>query len=328
MRRSMCMAACAGLAVALSANAQQIYTNGPLSTGVLSGSGILAPPGATWSELAEDCAMPTATNGALGFQCSPSTQTRLADDFTVPAGSWWTITSVVVSGYQTGSTTTSTITGATVRIWSGRPGHATSTVVFGDEGTNRLTASSFGISFRVQNTTAPMACGGAVAPPDTDRPIMSNTIAVGTVLGPGTYWIDFALSGTGGSGPWSPLTTLANCGRQADPNANALQFFQGSWIGVVDTGLGCSPVSVPQALPFRLLGSVSSGPPCYANCDASTVAPCLNVNDFICFNNLFVANAPGANCDASTIPPVLNVIDFICFNNRFATGCAAPCSAP
>jgi len=67
---------------------------------------------------------------------------------------------------------------------------------------------------------------------------------------------------------------------------------------------------------------------CYANCDASTIAPCLNVNDFICFNNTFAAGSPAANCDASTIAPTLNVNDFICFNNKFAAGCTNPCAAP
>src|SRR5437773_2686222 len=33
-------------------------------------------------------------------------------------------------------------------------------------------------------------------------------------------------------------------------------------------------------------GSVSA-PSCYANCDGSTVAPILNVNDFTCFLNKF-----------------------------------------
>ncbi|MBL9030488.1 MAG: hypothetical protein JNM80_02100 [Phycisphaerae bacterium] len=61
--------------------------------------------------------------------------------------------------------------------------------------------------------------------------------------------------------------------------------------------------------------------PCYANCDASTVPPILNVNDFTCFNNLFAAGSTLANCDNSTTPPVLNVNDFTCFLNRFAAGC-------
>jgi hypothetical protein len=60
---------------------------------------------------------------------------------------------------------------------------------------------------------------------------------------------------------------------------------------------------------------------CYANCDDSTIAPVLNVNDFICFQTRFAAGDPYANCDGSTASPVLNVNDFICFQTRFAAGC-------
>lgn len=71
--------------------------------------------------------------------------------------------------------------------------------------------------------------------------------------------------------------------------------------------------------------------PCYANCDGSTSAPILNVEDFTCFINAF-ASAQGlpyeqqvvhyANCDESTAVPVLNVEDFTCFINAFAAGCS------
>jgi hypothetical protein len=60
---------------------------------------------------------------------------------------------------------------------------------------------------------------------------------------------------------------------------------------------------------------------CYANCNASTVDPVLNVLDFNCFLNKFSAGDPYANCDQSTTPPVLNVLDFNCFLNSFAAGC-------
>jgi hypothetical protein len=69
---------------------------------------------------------------------------------------------------------------------------------------------------------------------------------------------------------------------------------------------------------------------CYANCDGSTTAPILNVEDFTCFINEFAAAQAlpheqqlthYANCDNSTTAPVLNVEDFTCFINRFAAGC-------
>jgi hypothetical protein len=98
-------------------------------------------------------------------------------------------------------------------------------------------------------------------------------------------------------------------------------------IGVIPAG----SVGIGQPLRIRLGGSsqqsnfdnirVTIGA-CYPNCDSSTVAPILNVNDFTCFLNKFSAADPYANCDGSTTPPVLNVNDFTCFLNRFVAGCS------
>jgi hypothetical protein len=79
----------------------------------------------------------------------------------------------------------------------------------------------------------------------------------------------------------------------------------------------------PDGIPPVQSGDVAirPAPVCYANCDASTAAPVLNVLDFTCFLNLFGAGDPYANCDGSTAPPVLNVLDFSCFLNRFSLGC-------
>jgi hypothetical protein len=85
----------------------------------------------------------------------------------------------------------------------------------------------------------------------------------------------------------------------------------------------------------RFMGTVhyyagTPTPPCYANCDGSTVQPVLNVDDFTCFINEFAQaqTLPAAqqvsayaNCDGSTVHPVLNVDDFTCFINAFAQGC-------
>jgi hypothetical protein len=66
----------------------------------------------------------------------------------------------------------------------------------------------------------------------------------------------------------------------------------------------------------------SGGAACYANCDASTTPPVLNVNDFVCFLTMFAAGEPYANCDGSSTEPRLNVNDFICYLNVFAAGCS------
>jgi hypothetical protein len=71
-------------------------------------------------------------------------------------------------------------------------------------------------------------------------------------------------------------------------------------------------------------------PACYANCDLSTTAPVLNIDDFTCFINQFALaqNLPHeqqvphyANCDGSQTAPALNIDDFTCFINQFALGC-------
>ena len=61
-----------------------------------------------------------------------------------------------------------------------------------------------------------------------------------------------------------------------------------------------------------------AGGGCTANCDGSTIAPLLNVNDFICFQSRFAAADPYADCDHNA---ALNVNDFICFQATFAAGC-------
>jgi hypothetical protein len=74
---------------------------------------------------------------------------------------------------------------------------------------------------------------------------------------------------------------------------------------------------------LALAGSIAPPmpPACYANCDASTAAPVLNVADFACFLTKFAAGDPYANCDQSTAQPLLNVADFSCFLGKFAAGC-------
>jgi hypothetical protein len=93
---------------------------------------------------------------------------------------------------------------------------------------------------------------------------------------------------------------------------------------------------IPQDPQYFYSASFYLGRFCSPNCDNSTTAPCLNVNDFICFNNDYNAAltltepeqiASYANYDRSTTTPVLNVNDFIAFNNGFAAGCTAPCAA-
>jgi hypothetical protein len=60
---------------------------------------------------------------------------------------------------------------------------------------------------------------------------------------------------------------------------------------------------------------------CYANCDASTRSPVLNIADFSCFLARFARGDIYANCDDSSTPPYLDAADFSCFLAKFAAGC-------
>jgi len=63
-------------------------------------------------------------------------------------------------------------------------------------------------------------------------------------------------------------------------------------------------------------------PNCYANCDASSTPPALNINDFVCFLQRYAAGDPIANCDGSTQAQSLNINDFVCYLGKYAAGCS------
>jgi hypothetical protein len=84
----------------------------------------------------------------------------------------------------------------------------------------------------------------------------------------------------------------------------------------------CAPGALGSIAGFTLVLQDQSL--CYVNCDGSTLSPILNVNDFVCFANLYAAGDTRANCDASTTPPVLNVNDFSCFQNVYGASCVYP----
>ena len=62
--------------------------------------------------------------------------------------------------------------------------------------------------------------------------------------------------------------------------------------------------------------TMSAGQGCYPDCDANGV---LDIFDFLCFQNSFVAGEPYA-CDCEPAP-VCDIFDFLCFQNAFVGGC-------
>lgn len=200
-----------------------IFDNGPLVNSPGTGAG-----GADESVLQNV----SLGMGTLGFGNQVANNNRVADDFTLSSTA--NIGAVVFYGYQTGSTTTSTITSVNYQIWDGPPGQAGSSVVFGDTTTNRLLHSEFSNAYRVTETTHG----------DAGRPIMRNVVSAGVTLGPGTYWIDWQTDGTLGSGPWVPPVTITG----QTTTGNAMQSVGGTWNSITDGG-----TDTPQGLPFQLV---------------------------------------------------------------------------
>jgi hypothetical protein len=60
---------------------------------------------------------------------------------------------------------------------------------------------------------------------------------------------------------------------------------------------------------------VGAGGECEADCNGDGS---LNILDFVCFQNLFKADSPGADCNGDGS---LNILDFVCYQNAFKNGC-------
>ena len=203
-----------------------LFNNGPLVNSVGTGAA-----GADESVLYS----PLTT---YGFGAQQTAGYSLAEDFTVPAGNGWDPTKFTFYGYQSGTSTTSTITGLFFRIYTGEPA-AGGSVIWGDMVTNRMTATSWATIYRTD------LVGG-----NSDRPVMKVEAAISDLhLAPGTYWVEFQFTGSATyAGPWvSPVTItgVSNTG-------NAKQY-TGTWADVFDNGN-------PQGMPFIIEGPAGQPP--------------------------------------------------------------------
>ena len=235
--------------------AQQLFTNGGIATGTTSKSGVVAPIGTQWSEVQNDAGNTAVANANSGYTASTALGLELADDFVVPAGQSWTISSFSFFGYQTGAAATpSPFSNLTIRVWNGQPGTTGATVIFGDATTNRLGTSTDVLTYRVFNSLYPTP-----AAPGTTRKVweVAANVSPALVLQPGTYWISWASTVTGGGTHfYVPVTTL---NARTQTGANALQGTTvgtaTTWAALVDAGTGTGATTVSQAMAFRVFGT-------------------------------------------------------------------------
>lgn len=261
---SLLLPVVAGLLAHSPAQAQQLlYSNGSFSTGPTAKIGTVAPAGYTWSELQNDAANTAVSNGVTGFSSLRSSGSELADDFVVPAGQTWTLSTVSVFCYQTGAIA-NPFNALYFRIWDGPPTATTSQVVFGSLTTNRYTSSTDALAYRIFNSQYPTAANV----PETTRRIwrVQATLILPLTLPAGTYWISYSTgSPTSGSNFSVPVTPV---GLRQPVGANALQPLNGSWVPLRDSGVGTGAAPVGIEMAFELTGTsvlgVKSGSPEFA----------------------------------------------------------------
>ncbi|MGB7203754.1 MAG: VCBS repeat-containing protein [Pyrinomonadaceae bacterium] len=293
--RVLAATVCILVFAALSA-AQFIHDNGPISTGATARNGTPAPGGFTWSEASNDFGSTTVTNTLAGVGCQligVATANRCADDFNVPVGQTWTINQVIVFSYQTNSVANPFV-GANLRIWSGRPGDAGSTIVFGDTTTNRMGTSTDTTAYRIFNSGPPL--NTATGTTRLIRQIPIN-VSPAAVLTAGNYWVDFQTD-SGAVGNFSPPVTIA--GTRGAPGWNARQFIgpptNTGWADSFDAGNPATASDIVQEFPFKLAGSVMGAP----------LAPSSRSIDFNGDNKSDFAIARSASAGGQTTWWILN----------------------
>jgi hypothetical protein len=241
-----------GLAVSLYSNQSQNVNIPQLNVSTTSLSGVVAPNGIGFSEL--------QSTGASGFQVAntvagfnPSTNWRLADDFTVTGGGW-TVNSICVYAYA--SANGPWTGGGELNIWSAEPGSHFATLV----ATTRASVMTdtfqndlgMGRVSRIFNTNP--SNGEA----STTKLLQQFSFDLGSVnLAAGTYWIDYQLIKVGGGFIYTPSTTHA--GQRGVAGANARQKSGAAWEEIFDDGivpLGSAGVASPvlQDIPFLVKG--------------------------------------------------------------------------
>jgi hypothetical protein len=200
-----------------------LYDNGPLVNSPGTGMG-----GADESLLQTSLGMTV-----YGFGCQTLYNYWIADDFTVPSGSTWTLGSMTFYLFQAGSTTNSTITGMNVRIYNVSPDTSGATPI---AESNTIISTTWANIYRVTDDNS-----GS----DTTLPVMATVVDMGDLVLPaGTYWAAWQASGSLSSGPWQPPITITG----QTNTGNGLQFAD-QWYPVIDLG-----TETPQGFPFLIHG--------------------------------------------------------------------------
>lgn len=202
-----------GSAAARFGSGVELYNNGPLVTN----------PGAGFEGADVSAISPGQSLYGGNFNL---TAFNRADDFTVTGGGW-NISSMTFFGYQTNGGIPSTITGLYAQIWLDTDGDGIDgddVVVWGDMTTNIMTSTDWSGIYRTNDNFQA-----------NNRAIMNITAdGLDVTLADGTYWVQFAATGSASSGPWVP--PVSNADAYVPGNSLIYDVANDTWATAVDTG--------------------------------------------------------------------------------------------
>jgi hypothetical protein len=292
-----------------------LYSNGSanpanpgLATGATTTNGVAAPGGSQWSELQLQAGAANAIAGFSAHELDGGSAFRFADNFVVPAGSGWRVTTLRFYAYRADlPANQSPVNEVNFRVWSGQPGQPGSSILFGDDQTNRLSAAAFASVYRAFNTSL-----APVTTPMPTRPIWRIDAAANVRLSPGTYWVDWQfVSSLAGEPVFVPPVVVS--GARAKPGSNALQLKNAKvgtlWVSATDPGRPASVADEVQDLAFIIRGT------CSADFNADGQSDFFDYLDFVA---AFAEEQPAADFNGDG---TVDFFDYLDFAAAFAVGC-------
>jgi Secretion system C-terminal sorting domain len=258
----------------------QLYSNGSLVTGTVATDGFAAPAGYSWSELQNNTGNNSQVNGTSGlpgyFYADGSLNYALADDFIVPEGQVWSVTSFDFFCYEPiYSGSVPPINQVKIRLYNSDPSLPTSTPIAGDLTTNVYDASNSENAFiyRIFNATVP-----SPQQPNFSRKVFRVRGSLNSTLPAGHYWVEFQVHATDNTEIFFPPVTVLGSRLVAGANSkiNVIASFFPSdvlgWGTNTDIGIPNSAPDVALALPFVVNGALLSVDD-FAHADEVIIAP-------------------------------------------------------
>jgi Secretion system C-terminal sorting domain len=259
----------------------QLYSNGALVTGTSASNGFAAPTGYSWSELQNNAGNNSQVNGTSGlpgyYYADGSLSYTLADDFTVPEGQVWSVTSFDFFCYEPiYSGSVPPIDQLKIRLYNSDPSLPTSTPIAGDLTTNVYDANNSENAFiyRIFNATVP-----SPQQPNFSRKVFRVRGNLSTTLPAGHYWVEFQVHATDNTEIFFPPVTVVGSRSVAGANSkiNVIASFFPSdvlgWGTNTDIGIPNSAPDVALALPFIVNGTSTLSLDDYAYTSVVIIAP-------------------------------------------------------